>query len=93
MQEQPESAQQTYLRALAVDPQFADALNNLGLLLRDRGRFVEAVERFQAAIDADRRTEVYVNLALTLDDADGGHQWWVRLISKRSSGLLGRNPS
>src|SRR3546814_2253079 len=45
-----ESAAHYYRRALALDPRYADAHNNLAILLESRGRFEEAAAHLEKAI-------------------------------------------
>ena len=37
-------------RALQLDPDYAEAYNNLGVALANQGRFDEAIEQFSAAL-------------------------------------------
>ncbi len=60
-------AEQKYREAIALDPAYADAHNNLGLILLDTGRLVEATAHFVSAAKitpADAR--VVFNLARAL---------------------------
>jgi len=48
-----EAAEQSINDALQIDPAFAPALNQRGMLLRRRGEFQEAAAAYEQAIDAD----------------------------------------
>ncbi len=62
----PETAIETYRRALALDDSLHNAWNNLGLLLMDRGAYSDAVAAFQVASDlmpGDPRPPYNIGLA------------------------------
>src|ERR1700758_4682001 len=48
-QAQDSEAEARFLKALEIDPQNADALNNLGVILRRRGDPIKAVELLRRA--------------------------------------------
>jgi tetratricopeptide (TPR) repeat protein len=48
----PDEARRAYARALALDPDFADAHVNLGRLLQLAGRTAEAVEHYRRSLQA-----------------------------------------
>jgi tetratricopeptide (TPR) repeat protein len=64
----PEEAQEAYVRALALDPNHADAHVNLGRLLQLEGRTGEAVEHYRRSLRAGSTdpTPVY-NLGTALE--------------------------
>lgn len=64
-------AEASFCRALARQPNFADALQGLGTCLAMQGRRTEAIDRYQAAL-ALRPTspDVWHNLGILLRDAD-----------------------
>ena len=49
-QGQPSQAQAAFMRALELQPDYADANNSLGALLAQSGKVPEAIERFRAAL-------------------------------------------
>jgi len=62
-------AEAAYRRALALDPACLDASLNLGVLLGDAGRGVEAVAVYRAALPhAQGEALLHYNLAVALDD-------------------------
>lgn len=63
-------AEPEFRRALAIDPRYVEAHNELGLLLRDTDRLAEAISEIEAAvaIRADFHDGWY-NLALAKEDA------------------------
>lgn len=84
MIESPGDAEEAYRGALGVDPSFAEALNNLGALLRDTGRIEEAAATLRRAIESRPGfASAYLNLALTLEDLgddDGAIEAYRRVI-------------
>ena len=61
--ERLEDAIENYRRALAVQPDYLDALNNLGVVLKRMGRFEEAVECYQTALKTNpNHVDVLTNL-------------------------------
>ena len=63
-------AEQYYLKAIELNPQYADAYNNLGLLLsEDENRKTEAEEHYRKAIELDPQEAVaYYNFGLFLSE-------------------------
>ena len=61
-------AEQILRRALERDPQFVPALNNLGVVLMERGKIGEAVETFRLAfaLDSGQSARIRENLRLAL---------------------------
>ncbi|MEZ4359864.1 MAG: tetratricopeptide repeat protein [Kofleriaceae bacterium] len=66
--DQPEAAMAAYRRALAGCPSFADAHNNLGRLLHQRGELAEAELHYRAALAAEASSLHWFNLGVALDD-------------------------
>ena len=48
-----QAAEDSITDALLIDPSYAPALNQLGMLLRRRGEFEDAASAYERAIDAD----------------------------------------
>jgi Tfp pilus assembly protein PilF len=66
-------AERAYRSAIDVDAGFAEAHNNLGLLLRDRRDDDGAIAEFELAVKADPKlASAQANLALALEDAGRG---------------------
>ena len=64
------AAESAYRAALEIDASFAEALNNLGALLRDQDRGEEAIALLRRAVEARPRfASAHLNLALALEDA------------------------
>lgn len=64
-----EEAERAYKRALEVDPGFAEALNNLGLLARENGDLTAAKGYFAQALERRRDfADAQANLAMVLED-------------------------
>jgi tetratricopeptide (TPR) repeat protein len=65
----PDQAQDAYRRALALDPEHADARLNLGRLLHEAGRIVEAEAQYRRALDArPGDATAAFNLGVALED-------------------------
>ena len=65
----PEGAITAYRRALAGRPDLADAHNNLGRLLHDRGQLAAAEAHYRLALCAQRYIALYwFNLGVVLED-------------------------
>jgi Tfp pilus assembly protein PilF len=61
----PDDAIQQYQRAIAIDPRYAKAHNNLGVALLRGGNLTQAAAEFRIALAQDPRdVEPLVNLAL-----------------------------
>src|SRR5690606_37340706 len=70
MREDLAAAESAYRGAIDVDPAFAEALNNLGALLRDTERGEEGIAMLRRAIEARPGfASAHLNLALALEDA------------------------
>ena len=66
-----DEANEAYRRVVAIDPTYAAAWNNLGLLLHRVGQYVEARGAYEAALKHDPRCcESAYNLG-SLDEAEG----------------------
>lgn len=64
------AAERAYRAALDIDPHFAEALNNLGALLRDVGRAEEARALLRRAIEVRPGfASAHLNLAFALEEA------------------------
>jgi tetratricopeptide (TPR) repeat protein len=69
----PEAAIAAYRRALAGRPDLADAHNNLGRLLHDRGDLAAAEAHYRLALCAGRYIALYwFNLGVVLEDLGRG---------------------
>jgi tetratricopeptide (TPR) repeat protein len=69
--ERPIQAISNYQRAIELDPHFAVAFNNWGVVLRDQGELDEAISKFKMAIELDPKlTTAYSNLGGALYDYD-----------------------
>ena len=68
------AAEKAYLRALEIDLEFAEALNNLGVLSREQGDLAQA-ERYlrKALVARPTFADAHFNLAMALEDK-GEHQ-------------------
>lgn len=65
----PDAAVHAYQRALAGQPDLADAHNNLGRLLHDRGDLAGAESSYRLALCIDSRVALYwFNLGVVLED-------------------------
>ena len=66
----PDAAVTAYQRALAGRPDLADAHNNLGRLLHDRGELAAAEAHYRLALCVDRSVALYwFNLGVAVEDA------------------------
>lgn len=64
------AAERAYRSAIALDPDFADAWLNLGVLLGNAGRLTEAIALYrQALARLPREPLLHFNLAVMLEDA------------------------
>lgn len=64
------AAERAYRSAIALDPDFADAWLNLGVLLGESGRLAEAVALYRQALERlPRQALLHFNLAVMLEDA------------------------
>jgi tetratricopeptide (TPR) repeat protein len=65
----PDDARDAYARAVALDPRHAPARVNLGRLLQDAGRAVEAADQYRAALAAQpAHSTAAFNLGTALED-------------------------
>ena len=63
-------AEAAYRQALAVDPEFADALNGLGALYVQNGRARDAIVLFERALARDPQLhEARLNLGIALQES------------------------
>jgi len=70
MLEQGEPAERAYRAALEIEPEFPEALNNLGALLRDSDRGAEGTALLRRAIAArPGLASAHLNLAFALEEA------------------------
>lgn len=67
----PEQAMAAYRRALAGQPGLADAHNNLGRLLHERGELAAAEHHYRQALAAEATALHWFNLGVVLEDS--GH--------------------
>lgn len=59
-----EAAVRAYRAALAIDAEYADALEGLSMALADLGRFAEAIEAAHKVVDLDPEEQLsYTNLS------------------------------
>ena len=64
-------AEAAYRSALTANPRFAEALNNLGTLLRDTDRLQDGIAMLRQAIEIRAGfASAHLNLGLALEDAD-----------------------
>jgi tetratricopeptide (TPR) repeat protein len=65
-------AEQMLRRAVDMDPQFIPALNNLGVVMVEKGEWGQAVHLFRTAfaLDSGRSEEIRENLRLALANLD-----------------------
>ncbi len=67
---EPDAAIEAYRRVLSLDPTDADARANVGRLLHEAGRVVEAEEEFRLALQHDpRHATASFNLGVSLEDS------------------------
>ena len=65
----PDAARAAFLRAVALDPDHADAHIDLGCLCHDQGRLADAEAHYRAAVALrPRDATAHFNLAVVLDD-------------------------
>jgi protein O-GlcNAc transferase len=65
-----EGAEQAYRSALAANPQFTEAMNNLGTLLRDTDRLADGIAMLRQAIEIRPGfASAHLNLGLALEDS------------------------
>lgn len=63
----PEQAEKHLTRALEINPDYPEALNDLGTILTDKGMYEEAITRFSRALTLNPNyAEAHNNLALVL---------------------------
>ncbi|MCA9580874.1 MAG: tetratricopeptide repeat protein [Myxococcales bacterium] len=90
----PERAEEAYKSALSVDPDFPEALNNLGLLLRNANRAADALPLLERAVAArDDFVDAYVNLALTrmaLGEGKGAAEAYERVVALTPDDVISR---
>jgi tetratricopeptide (TPR) repeat protein len=83
-----QEARGSYLKALAIDPSFIQAENNLGNLLADMGRLPEAIEHYRRARVLDPGSaDVLSNLGLALlelGDQRGAEDAFLQAIAANS---------
>lgn len=71
--QEPKQARRAYLRALALDPGHADAHLNLGRLLHEAGKVLEAEAHYRTALEADPASaRAFYNLGVALEDQGRG---------------------
>lgn len=84
MMESYAEAEGAYRRCLEIDPEFAEALNNLGALLRDTERTDEGLAMLREAVRVRPAfASAHLNLALALEDAgddDAAQREYERVI-------------
>jgi predicted Zn-dependent protease len=65
----PAEAEESYQKAIALDPQMSDAYLNLGRLVHEKGKPKEAIRLYQRAIKtAPGDAIAYYNMAMALED-------------------------
>jgi tetratricopeptide (TPR) repeat protein len=78
-------AEQAYRRALATDPKYAEAHAELGQLLRDQGRYAEALRHLRRANElcpSSEATSYLVGTAYAASgDADSAESWFRRAMA------------
>ena len=73
-----DESEREYRRAIEINPNYADAHNNLGILLAESGRYAEAEKEFRRSIEIKPAPDAYYNLGLLLaklgryDEAERG---------------------
>src|SRR6266567_8155718 len=89
---QVSEAEASFRKALEIDPQDADALNNLGVILRRRGEVDKAVEVLRGAAKAQPNdARIHSNLALALEAAGRLNEALAEL--KKAGSILPRDAS
>lgn len=69
--EEYEASVACYKRALRVHPDYYDALHNMGIALEEMGRHDDALQMYDAAVEADPETpEAYLSIAELLEEMD-----------------------
>ncbi len=69
--EQHEAAAVCFKRALRIHPDYSDALHNMGIALEEIGRREEALQLYEAAMEADPEApEVYLSMAELLEEIE-----------------------
>ena len=68
------AAETDYRKTIAIDPKYAPALYNLGIILADAGNKTEAIDLYRRATVADPNfARAFLNLGLLLfDNGDQG---------------------
>ncbi len=83
-----EEALDAYARVVVIDPGYAAAWNNLGLLYHRMGRYGEAGECYRVALDADPAcVQAAYNLGSfheDLGDPDAALDWYRRALERRA---------
>ncbi len=69
------SSMATFRRCIAKFPQSAEVFNYYGELLLDQGKFEEAIEKFETAIQLERSGEGSVNVMPLINKALAVFQW------------------
>lgn len=81
----PAPAEQAYRRALAADPEYAEAHAELGQLLRDQGRYAEALRHLRRANELCPRsaaTSYLVGTAYAASgDPDSAESWFRKAVT------------
>jgi tetratricopeptide (TPR) repeat protein len=70
----PDLAIASFRRAIAGRPDLADAHNNLGRLLHDRGELALAEQCYRSALEHDDLALYWFNLGVVLEDLGRGHE-------------------
>lgn len=74
-------AEKSLRRAVEIDPQHTDALNDLGVTLERLNRPLDAVDAYEKAIATGQKTDAYYNLAL-LKEKTGDYREAISLYQK-----------
>lgn len=78
---QLERAEEAFRRAIELNPQYADAYNDLGVTLEKQKKSGEAVDAYQKAVDLGTNSDAFFNLAL-LKEKLGQYKASVELYEK-----------
>jgi len=78
---QYEEAEKAFRRVTELDPSFADAFNDLGVVLEYLGRSGEASQAYENAIQAGNRGDAYFNLA-HIKEKSGEYKEAIALFEK-----------